>query len=412
MEDLTLDLNITYNRCDTLNDTDFPLYNASYCENNTSESVRNTHRPFILPLWQQILWTVAFGLMVVVASGGNTIVLWVILAHRKMRTVTNYFLLNLSLADLLMATFNAIFNFVYMLNSHWPFGSVYCILNNFIANLTVCSSVFTITAMSIDRCIAIVRPLTPRMSKVKARVFITVIWLCSVAIALPTLLFSTTATYSYGKEGYRILCYLHWPDGPSGLSTADYVYNILFLSLTYAVPMISMGVAYAFMGHALWGGKTIGEATERHKTMNKSKKKVVRMLIVIVLIFAICWLPYHVFFLYTYHYPETAYTDYIQPLFLSFYWLAMSNSVYNPVIYYWANKRFKEYFQSVLCCRKNLELPTRPNALKRGEKSQYFLERICSNITTKDNRTRRKDFVHYSEKGINGHDDKIAEDVL
>ncbi|XP_022240173.1 tachykinin-like peptides receptor 86C [Limulus polyphemus] len=270
--------------------------------------------------------------------------------------------------------------------------------------------VMYISKKTVEQCIAIVRPLTSRMSKVKARVLITMIWLCSIAIALPALLFSTTETYSYGKEGDRILCYLHWPDGRSGVSTADYVYNILFLSLTYAVPMISMGVAYAFMGHVLWGGKTIGEATERHKKVNKSKKKVVRMLIVIVLIFAICWLPYHVFFLYTYHYPETAYTDYIQPLFLSFYWLAMSNSVYNPVIYYWANKRFKQYFQSVLCCRKNLELPTRPNALKRQEKHQYFLERLYCYISTKDNRTEGKNFVRYSEKDDN--EDRIAEDVL
>lgn len=68
-----------------------------------------------------------------------------------MRTVTNYFLVNLSVSDLMMALLNCIFNFIFMLNSHWPFGSFYCTVNNFVANVTVAASVFTLVAISIDR---------------------------------------------------------------------------------------------------------------------------------------------------------------------------------------------------------------------------------------------------------------------
>lgn len=107
--------------------------------------------PYVSSLSAQLFWILLFGLMLSVAVIGNSIVIWIILAHRRMRTVTNYFLLNLAIADLMMATFNAGFNFIFMLHSHWPFGSLYCTLNNFIAHLTVCSSVFTITAMSVDR---------------------------------------------------------------------------------------------------------------------------------------------------------------------------------------------------------------------------------------------------------------------
>lgn len=68
-----------------------------------------------------------------------------------MRTTTNYFLLNLSVADLLMSSLNCMFNFIYMLNSDWPFGSVYCSLNNFMGNVTVATSVFTLVAISFNR---------------------------------------------------------------------------------------------------------------------------------------------------------------------------------------------------------------------------------------------------------------------
>jgi tachykinin receptor 3 len=68
-----------------------------------------------------------------------------------MRTVTNYFLMNLSVADLLMSLLNCVFNFIFMLDSDWPFGTAYCTLNNFVANVSVAASVFTLVAISLDR---------------------------------------------------------------------------------------------------------------------------------------------------------------------------------------------------------------------------------------------------------------------
>lgn len=76
---------------------------------------------------------------------------YIILGHRSMRTATNYFLLNLSIADLLMSSLNCMFNFIFMLNSDWPFGTIYCTINNFMANVTVSTSVFTLVAISFDR---------------------------------------------------------------------------------------------------------------------------------------------------------------------------------------------------------------------------------------------------------------------
>lgn len=49
---------------------------------------------FILPWWRQLLWSMLFGGMVIVSTGGNLIVIWIVLADRRMRTVTNYFLVN------------------------------------------------------------------------------------------------------------------------------------------------------------------------------------------------------------------------------------------------------------------------------------------------------------------------------
>ncbi len=62
------------------------------------------------------------------------------------------------------------------------------------------------------------------------------------------------------------------------------------------------------------------------------------MMIVVVVIFGVCWLPQHVFFLVNNHVSLQEPT-YIQHVYLVIYWLAMSNSMYNPFIYCWMNAR-------------------------------------------------------------------------
>ena len=49
-------------------------------------------------------------------------VIWIVMSHARMRSVTNYFIVNLSIADILNATLNVIPNFTYMLTGNWPFG--------------------------------------------------------------------------------------------------------------------------------------------------------------------------------------------------------------------------------------------------------------------------------------------------
>lgn len=148
------------------------------------------------------LWQLLQTFPHIISTHANKLLLSNLLkAHRRMRTVTNYFLLNLSVADLLMASLNCIFNFIFMIDSgnkrklllwvsvrsnviqsfnkhqtghlvqrkyhcvvyrtklikvcHWTcciaLVSRYCTVNNFIANVSVSASVFTLVAISFDR---------------------------------------------------------------------------------------------------------------------------------------------------------------------------------------------------------------------------------------------------------------------
>ena len=61
------------------------------------------------------------------------------------------------------------------------------------------------------------------------------------------------------------------------------------------------------------------------------------MLVVLIFNFGVCWLPYHAYFIYSYHYPDVKSFKHIQHIFLAFYWFAMSHSTVNPIVYYLMN---------------------------------------------------------------------------
>lgn len=106
---------------------------------------------FILPWWQQLLFISAFAPMIIAAAGGNIIVIWIVLAHKRMRTVTNYFLVNLAVADALISIFNTCFTLSFLLYQNWWYGEAYCKFSRFISDCTISASVFTFMAIAIDR---------------------------------------------------------------------------------------------------------------------------------------------------------------------------------------------------------------------------------------------------------------------
>ncbi|XP_037083938.1 tachykinin-like peptides receptor 99D [Pollicipes pollicipes] len=161
---------------------------------------------------------------------------------------------------------------------------------------------------------------------------------------------SQTFTFIYEDNSIRTLCYFKWPDGETMDSTLELVYNVTIFVLTYFLPLAATAYCYTRMSVELWGSQSIGEATPVQVESVNSKRRVVKMMIVLVVIFAVCWLPYQVYFLVIPAFPELTQQPIVQEVFLGIYWLAMSNSMYNPLIYYWMNSRFRLGFQRVFRC--------------------------------------------------------------
>jgi len=77
--------------------------------------------------------------------------------------------------------------------------------------------------------------------------------------------------------------------------------------------------------------------------------QIVKMMILIVVIFAVCWLPQHVYFVVESLCPDITHHQSIQHVYLVSYWFAMSNAMYNPIIYCWMNARFVPLSHTMRC---------------------------------------------------------------
>ncbi|VDP99989.1 unnamed protein product [Trichobilharzia regenti] len=112
--------------------------------------VQNFTDPKVFGLSSCIIITLMFALIVVFSIFGNILVMWIILNNRRMRTVTNCFLFNLSAADLL-TVFQIVPNVYYVLHNDWIFGVAYCKFSQFFTAFNIAISVFTFIAIASDR---------------------------------------------------------------------------------------------------------------------------------------------------------------------------------------------------------------------------------------------------------------------
>ncbi|XP_074474546.1 tachykinin receptor 1b [Sebastes fasciatus] len=325
-----------------------PLYNntdtgSSNASNGTTGDGFNQ---FIQPGWQISLWAVMYCSMVLVSVVGNMVLIWIILAHKRMRTVTNYFLVNLAFAESAMSAFNTVINFAYAVHNEWYFGLVYCRFHNFFPIAAIFASIYSMTAIALDRYMAIIHPLQQRLTSTETRVVMAVIWVLALLLAFPQYYFSSTALLPG-----RTVCYIDWPE----YTTVDFkkIYYVCVTLLIYFLPLCIMGCAYTIVGFTLWASEIPGDSSEHYKQQLIAKRKVVKMMIVVVCTFAVCWLPYHIYFLLHQFFPDLFEQRYIQQVYLAVMWLAMSSTMYNPIIYYCLNSRFRAGFQQVFCCCGN-----------------------------------------------------------
>ncbi|KAK3776162.1 hypothetical protein RRG08_016302 [Elysia crispata] len=279
--------------------------------------------------------------------------------------------------------------------------------------------------MSVDRYMAILRPMRPKMSRKAFITIMTTIWILSFSVPLPTAL-TSRVTYNkgfMGDDSYFDSNSSSFNTGSNGSSSSSssggsnnissyngsdsrldrnfsggaglvepvlhedsfggnekglclevfeneqhrYIYSVMIMMLQYFVPLAVITVTNCHIGYIVWIKKTPGEAeVDRDRRMAASKRRLVKMIIIVVVIYAVCWLPLHVITVVGDHNPDIYSLPHMNVVWLCAHWLAMSHSCYNPIVYFSLNTTFRRNLKRMmLICRTSVRRHYR-NRKRRG----------------------------------------------
>nr|AKQ63065.1 orphan G-protein coupled receptor 59 [Platynereis dumerilii] len=313
------------------------------------------------PTWEILLKSLFSALIIIAAILGNTLVIYIVWRNKRMRTTTNYFLVNLAVSDLMVTLSCTWVHLVDDLTEGWVLGAFFCKFNSFAQVLSLVSSIMTLTLISCDRFFGIVFAMKAHMTERRSPIFIMIVWILAVGISSPLLVYREQRSRHWLNHT-EIWCDDTWPEkttfGPEGAiktfpsRTAYYTFISLVL---YFFPILVMSIAYSFIIWKLWSSHMPGERIESEvRSQDRIKKRVIIMLVIILSVFALCWLPFQIAILYNEHRSNKTIS---LPLWYGNFnyfanYIAYANSAFNPVIYTGFNENFKRGFKSLFGCKK------------------------------------------------------------
>lgn len=319
---------------------DYDDYSNLWCD---QESVRSFRRRFEPPL---------FWIIILVGGAGNLAVVWIYLNfRRRLKTMTDVYLLNLAVADLLFLVTLPLW--AAEASYGWTFGSALCKLNSALYKLNLFSSMLLLTCISIDRYVVIVQTTKAQNSQMErrrcSRLVCAGVWFLALLLAIPELAFA--------KESQQY-CRMVFP---SHLGNRT---KILVLSL-----QVSMGFCLPFIVLAFCYSVIIGKLL---KTRNFQKHKAMRVILAVVVVFVVSQLPYNCVLVVEATQASNMTMTNCEELkrfntageVLKS--LAYMHACLNPILYAFVGVRFRrDLLQLLRCCRQQPSNQSQPNKSSR-----------------------------------------------
>ncbi|XP_056296004.1 histamine receptor H2a isoform X2 [Pseudoliparis swirei] len=314
----------------------------------------------------QVMLGVTLSLLILLTVSGNVLVCLAVCASRRLRCLTNCFIVSLAVTDLLLGLLVLPFSALLELNNEWPLGPAFC---NFYISMDVMlctASILTLLAISVDRYLAVTMPLRYASLVLPWRVAVAMasVWTVSVAVSfLPIQMGWNTVNGTVQNYG---------PWAPEGKCRFELnrPYVLTDSLLTFYLPLVAMCWTYLrILRIARAQAKRIisdrptcitnyncRNNPSTSTTMVSSvtavalrEHKATVTLAAVIGAFVVCWLPYFILFtvlgLNEHPDPSTV------PEYSIVLWLGYTNSALNPILYGALNRDFRSAYTHLLRCR-------------------------------------------------------------
>ena len=231
-------------------------------------------------------------------------------------------------------------------------GNITCKALFYVIPVSIAATVFTMLVISIDRFYAVFYPLRDKLFR-KPRVLSAIIWILSIVLMSPYPVFFQVQP-DPGRNVH--ICIQVWPWQDPNDPTLEQTYRLLkvfhicVFIILYVFPLFIMAIVYFSICRKLWRRIIPGNRTVKNRVVAEmSKRKVVRRLVILVVVFALCWFPTYVNHYFWFVRPEHMHKVSLE-IYYILYWLAHANSAINPCLYVILSGSFRRELASTLGC--------------------------------------------------------------
>ena len=282
-----------------------------------------------------LLTTTFFSLIITVGFFSNSLVVATLARWREMRTPYNLLIANICTADLAVCVFAAPLRIIEVFRG-WIFGDVMCYILTPLQDVFVTVSVVTQTVIALERHRAIVAPFKPKIMLKRVKTTVLVVWFgCYATAGVPMIIFLKNKLVS---NGYHY-CF-------PVFNNDDYriAYELYLVVLFIAFPLLIQCAAYINIVRVLRAKDAIQRSSVQIKSYNdrvRQKKRLVKMLVVLMLAFQVCYLPRGVIMLMQEFTPETTSKPYFPFVDLTTMAMFYLKHVINPFILWATSNDFR-----------------------------------------------------------------------
>lgn len=291
--------------------------------------------PYEVTTGEVAILGVVFGVLWLVSILGNALVCLVIHRSRRTQSTTNYFVVSMACADLLMSLGCAPFVLVQVASGRWPLGAAACKVVRYLQHLCPGVQVYVLLSISVDRFYTIVYPLSFKVSREKAKKMIAASWIFDAALVAP-------CVFLYGGGGGH--CDFFLPGGWGGVA-----YAALHLLVGFLLPAAAILWFYQRVVRFVWRVGADGRTVRRTmNTVPRTKVRTIKMFLVLNSVFFLTWTPFFVAQLW--HPGEPGGPSRRGLLFFAAVaWVSFGSAASKPTLYSVYNANFRRGMRETFC---------------------------------------------------------------